>query len=212
MGAVGLLFVGGVLFVNAIMLLGKADPHSVGIFNLFVGGLQVVIPFYLVATGETPDDILNASGIFLFGFTYLYVGVTNLAGKQPLGLGWYCLWVVIMALAFSGVNFLRFDDPKFGTIWLNWAVLWALFWLVLAMGREELTRPTGWTTLIMSFTTCTIPAFLILIGEWEPVPDAVAVVIGAATILLVLVLVSRTRRPTREPIGRDTSAGASSAA
>ena len=212
MGAVGLLFVGGVLFVNAIMLLGHADPQSVGVFNLFVGALQVVIPFYLVATAATPDDILNASGVFLFGFTYLYVGITNLAGKQPLGLGWYCLWVVFMALAFSGVNFFRFDDPKFGTIWLNWAVLWALFWLVLAMGREELTRPTGWTTLVMSFTTCTIPAFLLLLGEWDPVPDAAVVIVGVATILLVLVLVSRGRRPTREPIGRESAAGASPAA
>ena len=212
MGAVGLLFVGGVLFVNAIMLLGRADPESVGIFNLFVGALQVAVPFYLVATGETADDILNASGIFLFGFTYLYVGITNLAHKPPLGLGWYCLWVVILAIAFSLVNFIRFDDVKFGTIWLNWAVLWGLFWLVLAMGREELTRPTGWTTLIMSFTTCTIPAFLILIGEWDPVPGSLAVVVGAATILAALVLAARARRPTREPIGRDTPARATPAA
>jgi hypothetical protein len=212
MGAVGLLFVGGVLFVNAIMLLGKADPKSVGVFNLFVGALQVVIPFYLVATGETPDDILNASGIFLFGFTYLYVGITNLANQQPLGLGWYCLWVVIMAIAFSMVNFFRFDDVKFGTIWLNWAVLWGLFFLVLALGREELTRATGWTTLIMSFTTCTIPAFLILIGEWDPVPGIVAVLVSAATLVALLALLNRARPPTREPIGREPGAAAGRAA
>lgn len=34
--AVGLLYVGGMLFVNAVMLLGKAEPRSVGIFNPFV--------------------------------------------------------------------------------------------------------------------------------------------------------------------------------
>ncbi len=193
MSAVGLLFVGGVLFVNAIMLLGQADPKNVGVFNLFVGVLQVAIPFYLVATGSTEDDILNASGIFLFGFTYLYVGITNLTGQPTSGLGWYCLWVVILAVAFSLVNFIRFDDVKFGTIWLNWAVLWGLFWLLLAMGRDELTRATGWTTLVMSFTTCTIPAFLILIGEWDPVPGIVAVLVGGATLVLVLALVTRAR-------------------
>ncbi len=196
MSAVGLLFVGGVLFVNAIMLLGQADPKNVGVFNLFVGVLQVAIPFYLVATGETEDDILNASGIFLFGFTYLYVGITNLTGQSTSGLGWYCLWVVILAVAFSLVNFIRFDDVKFGTIWLNWAALWGLFWLVLAMGRDELTRATGWTTLVMSFTTCTIPAFLILIGEWDPVPGIVAVLVGGATLVLVLALVTRARSPS----------------
>lgn len=198
MSAVGLLFVGGVLFVNAIMLLGRADAKNVGVFNLFVGVLQVAIPFYLVATGETADEILNASGIFLFGFTYLYVGITNLTGQSTSGLGWYCLWVVILAVAFSLVNFIRFDDVKFGTIWLNWAVLWGLFWLVLALGRDELTRATGWTTLVMSFTTCTIPAFLILIGEWDPVPGPLAVIVGVATIALALALVSRARTHTVE--------------
>lgn len=212
MGAVGLMFVGSVLFLNAIMLLGRADPTSVGVFNLFVGALQVAIPFYLVATGKTADEVLNASAIFLFGFTYLYVGITNLAGFQPLGLGWYCLWVVIMAVAFSLVNFLKFDDVKFGVIWLNWAVLWGLFWLVLAMGREELTKPTGWTTLIMSFTTCTIPGFLILIGEWDPVPGALAVIVGGVTILAALALVSGARRAAREPIGRNPAAGVTPAA
>ncbi len=198
MSAVGLLFVGGVLFVNAIMLLGRADPKSVGVFNLFVGALQVAVPFYLIARGGTEDEILNASGIFLFGFTYLYVGITNLANFSPSGLGWYCLWVVILAIAFGLVNFIRFDDVKFGTIWFNWAVLWGLFWLVLALGRDELTRPTGWVTLIMSFTTCTIPAFLILLGEWEPVPEVLAVVVGAATIALALLLVSRARADVSE--------------
>ncbi len=43
MAAVGLLYVGAVSFVNAVMLLGKAEPRSVGIFNLFVGVLQVVV-------------------------------------------------------------------------------------------------------------------------------------------------------------------------
>ncbi len=52
MAAVGLLYVGGVLFVNAVMLLGKAEPRSVGIFNLFVGVLQVVVPFYIIATAS----------------------------------------------------------------------------------------------------------------------------------------------------------------
>ncbi len=76
-----MLYVGGVLFVNAAMLLGKAEPRSVGIFNLFVGVLQVAVPFYIIATAAgDPATILNASGIFLFGFTYLYVGITNLGG------------------------------------------------------------------------------------------------------------------------------------
>ena len=34
--AVGSLYVGGMLFVNAVVLLGKAESRNVGIFNPFV--------------------------------------------------------------------------------------------------------------------------------------------------------------------------------
>jgi hypothetical protein len=196
MASVGLLFVGGVLFVNALLLLGKVDGKSAAPFNLFVGTLQVAIPFYLVATADTADDILLASGIFLFGFTYLYVGITNLTDFPTLGLGWYCLWVVILAIAFGLVNLLRFDDVKFGLIWFNWAVLWGLFWAVLGLGLDRLTRLTGWVTLIMSFTTCTIPAFLLLLGEWDPVPDWVAVAVTAATVIAIGALRTTIAAPT----------------
>ncbi len=83
MSDVGLMFVGAVLFVNGLLLLGKIDGKGAAVFNLFVGALQVAIPFYLIATAPTTSDILLDSGIFLFGFTYLYVGISNLAGHEP---------------------------------------------------------------------------------------------------------------------------------
>ena len=207
MAAVGLLFVGAVLFVNALLLLGVIDGKSAALFNLFVVALQVIVPTYLIITAKAPDDILFASGIYLFGFTYLYVGLTNLANFPPLGLGWYCLWVVLLAIAFALVSFFRFDDAKFGIIWLNWAVLWGLFWLVLGLGREQLTTFTGWTTLIMSFTTCTIPAYLLLLGEWEDVPDWIWIALSAATALMILGLTRTIRRQPAPPIppGRESA-------
>lgn len=165
MAAVGLLYVGGVLFVNAIMLLGKAEPRSVGIFNLFVGALQVAVPFYIIATASDPDVILNASGIFLFGFTYLYVGITNLWGFDTSGLGWYCLWVAIIAIVYSLLNFFYFGDPIFGIIWLAWSFLWALFFILLALKRE-ISRFTGWVTMVVAWTTCVIPAYLLMTGTF----------------------------------------------
>ena len=136
MSAVGLLFVGAVLFVNGLLFLGRIDAKSAAPFNLFVGALQVAIPFYLIATAPTPSDILLDAGIFLFGFTYLYVGISNLAGQSLVGLGWYSAWVAIMAAAFGITNIVKFHDPTIGLLWLQWSVLWALFWLVLATGRN----------------------------------------------------------------------------
>ena len=195
MSAVGLMFVGAVLFVNGLLLLGRIDGKGAATFNLFVGALQVAIPFYLIATAKTADDILLASGIFLFGFTYLYVGISNLAGQPATGLGWYSLWVAIMATAFGITNIVKFSDPTIGLLWLQWAVLWALFFVVLALGKERLTALTGWLTLILSFTTCTIPGFLLLLGEWGRVPAWLVLVVIAATVAALLPLASRALRP-----------------
>ncbi len=194
MSAVGLMFVGAVLFVNGLLLLGRIDSKGAATFNLFVGALQVAIPFYLIATAPNTSDILLDSGIFLFGFTYLYVGISNLAGQPATGLGWYSAWVAIMATAFGITNIVKFSDPTIGLLWLQWAVLWGLFFVVLALGRERLTPLTGWLTLILSFTTCTIPGFLLLLGEWGRVPTWLVLVVIAATAAALLPIASRTLR------------------
>jgi putative amide transporter protein len=185
MSSVGLLFVGAVLFLNGLLFLGKADAKGVAVFNLFVGTLQTAIPFYLIATAKGPEEILGAAGIFLFGFTYLYVGIVNLAGLNSGGIGWYSLWVAVMATGFGLTNILRFHDTPTGLLWLQWAVLWGLFWVVLALGVERLTALAGWLTLILSVTTCSIPGFLLLLGEWGRVPTW-AVLASIAVIALAL--------------------------
>ncbi|MFZ0385510.1 MAG: AmiS/UreI family transporter [Solirubrobacteraceae bacterium] len=181
MSDVGLMFVGAVLFINGLLLLGRIDAHGAAVFNLFVGGLQTAIPFYLIATAPSADAILLDAGIFLFGFTYLYVGITNLAGYSAVGLGWYSAWVAILAAAFGITEIVRFHAPTTGLLWLQWSVLWALFWLVLGLGREWLTSFTGWLTLILSFTTCTIPGYLLLLGDWGHVHTWMVLVAIAAT-------------------------------
>jgi hypothetical protein len=192
MSSVGLLFVGAVLFMNALLFLGKADAKGVAVFNLFVGGLQTAIPFYLIATARTPNDILGAAGIFLFGFTYLYVGIVNLAGFKADGIGWYSLWVAALATGFGLTEILRFHDTPTGLLWLQWAVLWGLFWVVLALGVERLTAVAGWLTLILSLTTCTIPGFLLLLGDWGKIPTWAVVASIVATAVAVILVAIRT--------------------
>ena len=86
--SVGLLYVGAVLFINGIMLLGWLDAKSAAPMNFFVGGLQVLTPTYIIFTANgNQDTILAASGLYLFGFTYLYVGINLTAGLDGTGLG-----------------------------------------------------------------------------------------------------------------------------
>jgi hypothetical protein len=207
MADVGLMFVGAVLFVNGLLLLGKIDGKGAATFNLFVGALQVAIPFYLITTAPTTSDILLDSGIFLFGFTYLYVGISNLAGQAPVGLGWYSAWVAIMAAAFGITNIVKFHDPTIGLLWLQWSVLWALFWLVLALGISRLTPLTGWLTLILSFTTCTIPGYLLLLGEWGHVHTWLVLLVIAATVVALLPIAGRTLRKAPGEAGTPADAG-----
>ncbi len=67
---------------------------------------------------------------------------------------------------YSLFNFFYFGDWLFGIIWLMWSFLWALFFALLALKRENLTRFTGWVTMIQAWITCVIPAFLLLAGRW----------------------------------------------
>ncbi|HSK40834.1 MAG TPA: AmiS/UreI family transporter, partial [Arenibaculum sp.] len=113
MSNVGLLYVGAVLFINGLMLIGKVPGKSAAIINFFVGAMQVVFPTIIIAQSNgDPAVILGASGLYLFGFTYLYVGINLLAGLDGTGLGWFSAFVACCALVYAGLNFGdRLDDP-----------------------------------------------------------------------------------------------------
>jgi hypothetical protein len=173
MAFVGLLFVGAVLIVNGLMLLGVVDARSAAPLNLFVGALQVVTPTYLIFTASpgNTDTILAVGGIYLFGFTYLYVGINLLGNLDGTGLGWYSLFVTGCAGVLAALNFTHYHsiasfDTGFGVIWLYWAFLWAMFWVVLGLKREEWTRYTGGVAVVAGVVTTAVPAFLLLTGTW----------------------------------------------
>lgn len=195
MNYVGQLYVGAVLLVNGLMLLGRIPARSAAVLNLFVGALLCLTPTVLIIqAGGDSAAILGASGLYLFGFTYLYVGVTNLAGLEPEGIGWFSLFVAATTLVYAGLSFWRDGDPTSGVIWLAWGLLWTLFFLVLGLGRAGLTRFTGWTTVLLSQTTCTLPAFLGLTGAY-PSGAAPAVIAAVLAVLLVAAAAWLARNP-----------------
>src|SRR4051794_20939413 len=207
MGSVGLLYVGAVLAINGLMLLGYVEARSAAPLNLFVGALQVVTPTFLIFTaGGDQATILAASGLYLFGFTYLYVGINLLAGLDGTGLGWFSAFVALAAVVYAGLNFFYFTprDPAFGAIWLYWAVLWALFWVTLGLRREEWTRYTGAVAVVAGVVTAAIPAFLVMTGQWGDHVNRWAVVLAVvevASLLLLIPLRTRWTAPAQLPEG-----------
>jgi hypothetical protein len=194
MGNVGLLYVGAVLVVNGLMLLGLVEARAAAPLNIFVGALQVITPTYLIFTsGGDPATILSAAGIYLFGFTYLYVAFNLLADLDGTGLGWFSAFVACCALVYAGLNFGRFQDPAFGVIWLYWAVLWALFFLVLGLKREQFTRFTGAFCLLCGVVTGAIPSFLLLTGVWADHTTIWAVVLAVLGVVSLPLFYSRFR-------------------
>lgn len=196
MGDVGLLYVGAVLFINGLMLIGVVPGKSAAVFNFFVGSMQVVFPTVIIAqSGGDSAVIFGAAGLYLFGFTYLYVGFNQVFGLSGEGLGWFSLFVAVCAGVIGTLQFTTLADPVFGAIWYLWAVLWFQFFLLMGLGMDTLGVFTGWFTIVVAHVTGAIPALLLLSGAFAPtVSGAVAVGIGAiAATLLATIMAKRAR-------------------
>ncbi|MDQ6524514.1 AmiS/UreI family transporter [Nocardioides sp. LHD-245] len=199
MSSLALFFVGSVLLCNGLGLLGRLSPKDTAPINLFIG-LTLVATVGVTAlpvAGSSDAElstVLGSAGFLLFAFTYLYVALNNFRDLPGQGLGWYCGWAVLVSLMLAWVNFDRFDDPKFGAIWLSWAVLFSAFFLVLAAGLDSLTVATGWLAVLQAFTTTTLPGALMLTGRWDDVPTGV-VVAAQVAVVVVFVAVATIRRP-----------------
>lgn len=183
MVSVGLLYVGAVLVINGLMLLNVVPGRAAAAMNLFVGGMQVILPtLVLLQSGGDQMIVFGASGLYLFGFTYLYVAWNELTGAGGEGLGWFSLFVAACAVAYGVLQFTWVNDPVFGVIWFSWAVLWFMFYLVLARGRADLGRRTGWFTLMSGIFTGAVPAFFLLTGAFTTGPVEAIIVAVVAVI------------------------------
>ncbi|HWV87230.1 MAG TPA: AmiS/UreI family transporter [Capillimicrobium sp.] len=221
MAAVGLLYVGAVLFVNGLALFGLVKGTSMIPMNLFVGILQVVTPFYLIFTADGDQAVIvGASGLFLFGFTYLYVAMNNAFDLDGTGLGWFSLFVAMAAVVYAWWNFANYSalagtdsavGDLLGVLWSSWAVLWFLFFVVLALGKASFTRFTGAWCAAQGIYTGFVPAIVLL-----NIPDALTTtlvwIIAAVSVgsFLVFWAVLRPRWQPREtpPAPTAYSAGA----
>lgn len=164
MSFVGLFLSGAVLFLNSLMLLGKAEAKSVGIFNIFIGIIQIIIPSYLmISAGENNWDLYNVAAIFLFGLTYLYVGVTVLKGLDGSGLGWFSLWVAIIAVVYTITSIVHFHDIVSALTWGMWAFLWFLFFVSNTL-KKKIDAYIGIVAFVQSWVTLTIPALFYFLG------------------------------------------------
>ncbi len=206
MAAVGLFYVGIVLFVNGVMLLGHVSDRGAAPLNLFVGALQCVTPTYLIIRADgDPMQISLAAGLYLFAFTYLWVGLNAVTGWPGEGLGWFSLAVAASAVGFAIHSWVVLEDRAFTVIWLLWSVLWFSFFLLLGLGMGQLAATVGVLAAGEGLLTAGVPGFLIIGGWWTDSTTLAIVVAGLGIALIVLsnpvgrLLAAAPQPPTPQP-------------
>jgi hypothetical protein len=187
-----LLYVGAVLVINGIWLVGQAraaelqpapaggpgeavaahptfiENREIAVLNIFTGFIGVVAAVTLVVQGNQDEDLasIRAAGyILLFAFTYIWVAFNQFLNAGGHAFGWYCLFVAITAVAAGLFTFSNADGNDasiyLGVDWFAWAVLWGLFFVLLALERP-IARLTGWVAILEGIATSWVFAILLL--------------------------------------------------
>ncbi len=162
-----LLYVGAVLFLNGLWLLDRIGDKEIWVINIFSGGLTLLISLKLALGADADAASIRAAALtLLFTFTYFWVAMNRYNGADGRGLGWFSLFVAITAVP---VAFQTLAESQslwgiwFGLCWAAWAVLWFMFFLLLAMKRP-IAKLTGTVTVLEGILTGWVPGYLLLHG------------------------------------------------
>lgn len=198
-----LLLSGAALLISGLALLDRVPPRDSAVLSLLVGATQLALAAAYVGVTDSSDPrvLLGASGMFLFGLTFVYAGLNALLRLGSKGLGWFSGLVGGIGVLLASAWFP--EDPLLGVLWLCWAFLYILFFLRMAFGFESLAAFNGWALVLTSQVTTTIPAFMGLSGHW-PYDPGVAVGTAATVGVLVVASGGLSTRRRRAPAGVET--------
>jgi hypothetical protein len=186
-----LLYVGAVLVINGLWLIGQsraaaaadggaveAERHplfmqgrEVTVINLFTGFVGVVAAVTFMVHGDTQGDLADIRGgglILLFAFTYLWVAANGFLNAGAHAFGWYCLFVAVTAVPVGIYTFNNANGNDasiyLGICWIAWAVLWFLFFVLLALD-QPIARITGALAVIEGIGTAWVFGLLLLLDQ-----------------------------------------------
>lgn len=158
-----LAYVGFVLVINGLNLLGKIEAKDAAMINLFTAVVTFTSSYYNLFILKSP--IAWAQGL-LFSFTYFWVFANIVRGiTDQRAFGWYCLMVAITAVISGGLTLPLADigSRYLAFLWFEWAALWASFWVLCVLKKGA--KPIGYFTIISGIVTF-IPAFYYMLSIW----------------------------------------------
>jgi putative amide transporter protein len=182
-----LLYVGAVLVVNGIWLIGTAEAaeapagsaaqagavavearptfiegKEVAVINIFTGFVGVVVAVTYAVQGNAKGDLPTIQGagyILLFAFTYLWVAFNQFLNSGSHGFGWYCLFVSITAIP-AGIYTLIDGDGSGASVYLglSWFA-WSVLWFCFFL-LLALERPIARITGYLTLAEGVITAWI----------------------------------------------------
>ena len=161
-----LFYVGAVLFLNGLWLMGKIEDREIVVINLVTALVSLSVVVHDAYSLGTMAGIRNAALSLLFATTYLWVAYNRVTGVDGRGLGWFSLFVAVTAVPVFLRGFAEAASPTdlwMAANWLVWSGLWFLYFLQLALGRP-IQRQVAWATLLSGIFTGWLPGFLLLDG------------------------------------------------
>ena len=153
-----LFYVGAVLFLNGLWMLGKIADKEIWVINIFTGVVSLCIGLASIF-GPTADAASVKNGALT-----LLVAFNRFSGADGRGLGWFSLFIAITAVPVALETLTSAQtglDWWMGINWSAWAVLWGLFFVLLAL-KKNIERPTGWLCIVQGVLTGWVPGYLIL--------------------------------------------------
>jgi len=166
---------------------GEAHPlfiqnREIAVLNIFTGFIGVAIAITYIVAGSGPStsplpavaaagnaSIRAGGAILLFAFTYLWVAYNQYANAGGRGLGWYSAFVSVTAIVFGVYTVQNTPGSNTADLWLAgnwfaWAVLWGMFFALLALDLP-IARVTGWVAVIEGIGTSWALAIALLWGK-----------------------------------------------
>lgn len=162
-----LLYVGAVLFINGVTLLGRIAPAEAAVMNLLAGALALFVSLHQIASGNAALLSVGAFGL-LFAFTYLWTAYAHLTRQDRRGLGWFSLFVAATATPIAFDQWFAARSPLeywIAACWGAWALLWLCYFVLDALRRSRWSRPVAWFTIAQAVLTGWLPGYLMLSGR-----------------------------------------------
>ncbi|MFG1343401.1 AmiS/UreI family transporter [Xanthobacter autotrophicus DSM 431] len=167
----GLLYVGAVLVLNGLWLLGKIEDREIIVVNVVSGVVTLAISlFWAFNPAADAGSIKGAALTLLFTATYFWVAYNRVTKVDGRGLGWFSLFVAITVTPVAIQSLQGAASPIgiwMGWNWVGWGLLWFCYFLLLTL-KQPILRFTGAFTVLIGILTGWAPGLSLLQGWIHP--------------------------------------------